>query len=87
MVQHVTKLSGTILHCAGFAQPRRGVGQDAQNKVGHRRGIIKSERPPVFGWPFCFGVPVMKYFCMVQHVTKTSGTFLHCAGFAQTRRA
>ena len=23
-------------------------------KVGHRRGIIKSERPPVFGWPFCF---------------------------------
>ena len=33
---HVTKLSGTILHCVGFAQTRRGVGQDARNKVGHR---------------------------------------------------
>ena len=41
MVQHVTKLSGTILHCAVFAQPRRGGGQDVRNKVGHRRGIIE----------------------------------------------
>ena len=41
---HVTKMSGTFLHCAVFAQPRRGVGQDARNKVGHRRGIIESER-------------------------------------------
>ena len=35
-------------------------GKDAWNKVGHRRGIIKSERPPVLGGLFAFGVPAMR---------------------------
>ena len=57
MVQHVTKLSGTILHCAGFAPPRRGGRQDAWNKVGHRRGIKRKARNDLVAGFFRFGRP------------------------------
>ena len=52
MANHVPKLSGTILHCAGLTQPRRGCEQNAWNKVGHHRGVTKSERPSCFCMAF-----------------------------------
>ena len=69
-----------VFELRGVCADPKGGRQDAWNKVGHRRGIIKSERPPVFGWPFCFWVSAMRYFCMVQHVTNSPGAILSSGG-------
>ena len=51
MAIHVTKLSGTILHCVGCAQPE-GWKADAWNKVGHRRDINTTEAALFLGAAF-----------------------------------
>ena len=71
----------------GFARPRRGVGEDARNKVGHRRGITKSERSPVFGGLFAFWGSGYEVVLHGATCDKNVWNILHCAGFAQTRRA
>ena len=48
-------------------------------KVGHRRGITKSERPPVFGWPFCFLLPGNDLLLHGSHVTNNVWNILSCA--------
>ena len=80
---HMTKLSGTILNCAGLAQARRVEGRMPGNKVGHRRGIKRKARNVNVAGFFCL-IPRDAYLNMV-HVTKLSGTILHCAGFARPK--
>ena len=54
-------------------------------KVGHRRGIKKSERPPCFlGWPFCFLGSGNEVLLHGKPCDKIVGNILNCG--TQARR-